>query len=319
MEILTFEDLQRQIQDLYHQGEYARAGDLAAQYMAQFPEQAPILYYWRSAMAARLGQTPQAVDLLRQVLEAGFWFGEPLLRRSPSYQSLQGAPEFEKLVTLNQRLHEADPTLAYPLLTLRSEGRCQAGGEPCPLLVALHDRAAAAQGSVDFWRGAASTGWLVAVPQSTQAMWKGAYNWDDREAAAQQVQKHLKALEGKYAVDPRQAVLAGHGQGGDTAIWLALTDAIRVQGFIAINPSGLLLDEPDSWPELIRESRNAELRAYFILGAEDETISHESLEALAEALEREGISSEIEEVSHAGHDFFPGFEDALQRALDFVT
>lgn len=317
MEILTFEDLQREIQAFYHQGEYARAADLAEQYMARFPEQAPILYYWRSAMAARLGKTTQAVGLLQQVLNTGFWFGEPLLRRSPSFVALQGVPEFERLVSVNQHLRDTDPTLSYPLLTLRSQGRCQSGGEPCPLLIGLHDRAATARGSVDFWRAAATAGWLVAVPQSTQAMWKDAYTWDDREASSLQIQKHIKALQDKYAVDSQQIVLAGHGQGGEIAIWLNLTNAVSTQGFIVLNPAGILLADPESWIPLIRENQNTGLRGYFILGAEDESISHETVEALAEALDRGGIPTEIEEVSHAGHDFAPEYENALQRALDF--
>ncbi len=102
-----FAEFQAKIQRLYHQGDYAAAYRLANENANRYPEQMPVVNYWRICMAARLGEHQQALELLAQLLESGFWYGETLLRKSPSLQSLQGHPQFEKLVerTHRQRLN----------------------------------------------------------------------------------------------------------------------------------------------------------------------------------------------------------------------
>lgn len=317
MEFLTFEELQAQIQQLYHDGEYASALELATYESKSFPEQAHLLSYWRISLAARLGEQALALALLRQVLDNGFWYGETLLRKSPALSSLQGLPEFEDLLLQNAALQAAEPV--FPLLILRSQGRCEAGGLPCPVLIALHENGSNAQDSVVFWRPAALAGWLVAVPQSTQAMWKRAYTWDDREAAQREILKHYNELLEKYNIDPRNVVLAGHGMGGETAIGLALSGVGEACGFLAIDPEGPLMSEPEAWLTLVKDRQAGELRGYILFGEEDEALTPENIEILVETMTANGIPCEIEAVPHAGHDFAPEFEDALLRGLEFIT
>jgi predicted esterase len=319
MEVKTFNELQSQIQALYQDGDYASALDLATRQFESFPEQAHLLYYWRFSMLARLGETDQAIDLLREVLGTGFWYGEVLLRKSPALQPLQGLPEFERLVDLNRRLREADEARSFPLIVLRSQGRCQAGDPPCPVMLALHANASMAQESVDFWRPAASAGWLVAVPQSSQPMWKGAYVWDDRQITEQEIKKRYAGLKGKYATDPQQVVLAGHSSGGEAAIWLALSGAIPASGFVVFGPAGPLMDEPESWERLIRDHHNPGLRGYMIVGEEDSAISLDNVEILVDMLNEGGIACELEVVPHAGHDYAPEYESSLLRGLEFIS
>ena len=200
MEPPTFDELQAQFEELYRDGEYITALDLATENFDLFPEHHHLLYYWRIVMSARIGEFDQALFLLQEALEGGIWYGDVLLRKSPSLKDLQGHPEFERLVELNQDLRQQDSQQSFPLFTLRPEGRCQAGDEPCPLLLALHANAGNTQGSLGFWRPAASAGWLVAAPQSTQAIWRGAYVWDDRPTSESEIRKHYASLLENYAV-----------------------------------------------------------------------------------------------------------------------
>lgn len=318
MEFLTFEELQTRIQELYSETEFKAALDLATQQTERFPEHAHHLYYWRIVMAARIGDTEQALQLLEEILATGFWYGEVLLRRSPSLKGLQGMPAFERLVQRNRQLQEAEQEHSFPLITLRSQGQCAAGGDPCPMMLALHANASNARETVEFWRPAASAGWLVAVPQSTQAMWKDAYVWDNRETAEREIKKHYASLLDQYAVDPDRCILAGHSMGGETAIWLALTGRIPARAFIAFAPGGPLVDDLESWVPLIQENENFGLRGYIIMGDEDNSIPQDNVEQIVEMLNRGGIPCELERVPHAGHDFDPAFEFSLLRALEFV-
>ncbi len=319
MEFSTFEELQARFQKLYAEAEFDEAMQLLTEQEARFPEYEHLLYYWRIALAARLSDTSQAIALLTDVLRSGFWYGETLLRKSPALKPLQGLPEFEKLVALNQDLQEKDLARQFPLLILRAEGRCKREETACPLMIALHANAGTAKDSVAFWKPAASAGWLVGAPQSSQAIWKEAYVWDDLDRSRQEIQKAFGALTEQYAVDAQQAVLAGHSMGGEVAIWLALTGAVPATGFIAFGPDGPFMNDLESWLGVIHVNQNPNLRGYLIVGEEDDSVSHEAIQDLVEMLNQGGVVCELEEVALAGHDYAPEYEDSMLRALAFIS
>jgi predicted esterase len=318
MDFLTFEDLQARFQELYHDRAYQEALELVTENSESFPEYSHLLYYWRISLAARLGDSEQAIALLNDVLQTGFWYGEVLLRKSPSLKSLQGDTAFEHLVEMNRLLQEKDPEQKYPLLLLRSQGRCQAGGPACPAMIALHTNAGSAQDSVEFWQPVASQGWLVGVPQSSQAMWKGAYIWDNYEIAESEVRKAFESMTEKYAVDRQRVILAGHSMGGETAMRLALEGGIGTLGFIAVGPAGPFMDDLDRWLPAIHAGQNLGLRGYLLAGEEDESIEHENIQALFEMFNQNGVICELEEIPLAGHEYSPEYESAMLRALEFV-
>lgn len=318
MHFESFEDFQQQIQASYAAGDFMAALELASLARQDFPEHAPLIDYWRIAMSARTGDEQQALALFEELLQTGFWYSENLLRRSPSFTSLQGVPAFEALVARNDQLRQLEQEALYPLLILRAQGRCQSGGPPCPLMIALHANAGAAHDSVAFWQPAAQAGWLVAAPQSSQALWKGAYVWDDREKAAAQVQQHYETLLKTYACDPQQVILAGHSLGGEVAAWLAISEEIPAKGFLAFGPSGPLSDDLQTWLPLVEKAGWSGLRGYVILGEEDESISRDNLRRWVEMLNTAGIPCELEEVPHAGQEYAPEYESSLLRALEYL-
>lgn len=318
MKFLTFDELRIRLQELYASDDYAAALDLATQEFENFPEQAHFLNFWRISMASRLGNAEQAIQLLHNVVQSGYWYGQTLLRKSPSLRLLQGIPEFEQLTEINQRLQDLERERLFPLLTLRQQGQCKAGGPPCPLLLGLHANGSTAAASVDFWRSAASAGWLVAVPQSSQAMWKGAYVWNDRQLAVQEIQKDYQSIVEQYSTNPGQTLVAGHNEGGELAAWLSLTGSIPTIGFIAIAPRGTWLNSPENWASVLQSEPAFGQRGYVIVGAEDDPAVQENASAFVDELNKTGITCDLELVPHAGEDFDPAFAESLLRGIDFV-
>jgi predicted esterase len=102
-------------------------------------------------------------------------------------------------------------------------------------------------------------------------------------------------------------------------MWLALTGAIPALGFIAAGPAGPLLDDPDAQAQLIFSAQELGLRGYIIVGEEDEIIPNAGIELFVDMLNEAGIPCDLETVPHAGHDYVPEFEDAILRALAYVT
>ncbi len=318
MNARTFDEVQASIQRFYQQGKYTAALDLATQELSHYPDQTPLLNYWRICMAARLEDKELSIRLLDEQTRSGFWYGEVLLRKSPSLLPLQGLPEYERLVGLNRQLQELDRVTNFPLITLRPEGKCQSDTPACPLLIGLHANGGTAQTSINFWRSAANLGFVVAVPQSSQAMWKDSYVWNDLEIAKEEVARDYARLTQKYSLDAQRVVLAGHSMGGEVAIWLALTGAIRVRGFIAFGPGGPYMDNPSDWLSVIQERSDPDLRGYIVVGEQDDTISQDGYRTLVEFFDQEGVPCELEVVPQAGHDFTMEYEASLKRALEFI-
>lgn len=319
MEEPTFEELYSQLQHHYQNGDYAAALQLATRALEVYPEQRTALDYWRMTMAARIEDSAQTLNILRQALEAGQWYSEVLLRRSPSFKSLQGDAVFEELVALNQEVAEKDSQKGFPVFTLRPEKRCQRGGPACPLLVGFHTNAGTVTSSLGFWKPAATAGWLVAAPQSSQAIWKDAYVWDDRETAEAEIQKHFATLRQSYTLDPQRVIVAGHSMGGELAIWLALRGAISARGFLAIGPGGPYMDDLAEWSPLLKDRSEHSLRGYILLGEKDRSIPQENIHRLAEKFKAAGIACQIETLAGEGHDYSPSYDAAILRALEFLS
>ena len=172
-----FEDFQRRIQELYQSQQYDQAYALAEHNANAYPEQTPIVNYWRVCMAVRTGKQAEALRLLYEMLDQRLLVWRDLAAQEPLPAAATKQRPVRKAGGTNQEQQLKDQEQLFPLITLRSKGGCQDDEHPCPLLVALHGNGSSAQTSVDFWKPAASAGWLVGIPQSSQAMWKDAYVW----------------------------------------------------------------------------------------------------------------------------------------------
>ena len=185
-------------------------------------------------------------------------------------------------------------------------------------LMALHGNGATAQSSVDFWKPAASAGWLVGIPQSSQAMWKDAYVWSDMDVAQEEIEKHITLLSRQYAVDAGRTVLAGHSMGGELAIWLALTGAIAARGIVTLGAGGPMMDNPEGWRDIIESFSGAPPRLYLIYGEADRTIPQQNSHLLADMLQKAGFACEVESLPGVGHEYEPAYIAPFLRGLKFV-
>ena len=319
MEHTTFDELYSQLQELYQDEEYLAALELASQALEQFPGQRTVLDYWRITLSARTGSPAQALSILQAALDSGCWYSELLLRRSPSLKVLQGSPEFEDLIARNQEAAEQDQQTHFPLFTIRPQGKCQSGGPPCPLLVGLHTNGGNLRSSLDFWKPVAASGWLVAAPQSSQAIWKDAYVWDDRQVAEAEVKKHFTTLSERYAVDANHLILAGHSLGGELAIYLTLNGSVKARRFLAIGPAGPFMDDLDEWEPLLHENPIQGLQGVIITGELDSTISHTNINNLVAIFNQVGLPTRLETIPGATHEYSPAFDRAILRALKFLN
>jgi hypothetical protein len=318
-EFLNFYNLQIKIQSLYQLGDFETALDLVTQQKTNFPEHRQVLDYWGMVLSARIGKTTDTIRLFKGVLETGFWYAEPLLRSSPSLKQFKGNPEFEKLIDINKQLYEEDPTNKYPILTVRPEGQCVDNDSACPLLIALHANASNAQVALELWRTTASNGWLLAVPQSSQALWKGAYVWDDYQIAEIEIKHHFKSMISQYSTVNKRVVIAGISMGAEIAVRLTFTQSIPADGFVAINPTGPLPEELIEMRSNYADTLDHDLRGCILIGEKEGTLNFEDAMTLTDQLNQAGVECKLDKIPLNTDQSIRDFNETLLRSLQFIS
>ncbi len=303
--------------DLYRNQSFAEALELLTREGGRFPEQAPTISYLRSCMAARVEQPELAIQVLRDALDQGFWYGEQIMRASPSWQPLQGRPDFEELVERFKERQEAADVRPQRFI-MEPAGGCRAD-RPCPLFIALHGNGDNGTTALNGWRPATDAGWLLAALQSSQAGMSDAYIWDDQDTARREIAEHYTALCQQYAVDVDRVVVAGFSMGGETALRMVLSGVVPARGFVLLGPGGPTIDTPEAWLPLIGQGAARGLRGFVLLGEQDAGVPHDSIRTLVELLNTHGVPCELELLPNLGHQYPDDIAPQLSRALAFIA
>lgn len=317
----SYQLLDARVMELYREQSYAEAFDLLTAEGSRYPGNEIDVSYLRSCLAARKGDHGLAVGILQQALEQGLWFGETLLRRSPSWQPLQGRPDFERVAAdclERQRAEQAGrPPARYSALI--PEG----GTPPYRGIIALHGNGENVRKALDGWRPAVDEGWLLAAIESAQIIQSDGYVWDDTEVALREIREQYAALAADHELSADHLVIAGFSMGGYTALRAALSGTIPARAFILLGPGGPDpgAEEPGSWLPLIQEvrARGVPLRGYLLAGQDDDVTQVETQRRLADFLTEQGVPCGFEALPGVAHAYPLDFRPVIQRALAFIA
>ncbi|MEO8287527.1 MAG: alpha/beta fold hydrolase [Chloroflexota bacterium] len=312
----TYQEVYAEAMELYGKHEYGEVYNVLTREAELYPDDATEIIYLRSCMAARQGDNALAIALLREALDKGIWYGEQVMRMSPSWEALQGLPEFEEVAARAKAL-ENEANLS-PHLFIQEPAHGSSGDQPRPVVLALHGNNSQGEQTLHGWRALAEQGWLLAAAQSSQALTSNAYIWDNQEVAQREIREHYATLRDGHNVDPSRVLIAGFSMGGETALRAALQGTIPVKGFVLLGPGGPTIDTPDAWLPLLPEAKKRGLRGYIFLGERDDTVPHEEIRKLAALLNEHGIPCELEVVPDIVHDYPADFGPHIARALSFV-
>lgn len=315
----SFNEIIAMMQTHFTNKSYGEGLALATTSLKHYPEEFPLINYWRMSMAGGLGVYPQVLQILQETLAAGCWYADSVLRSSPWLEALQGDEEFERLAAISAQMRRVDPLDQAPILTLRQEGACQPGAEPgCPLLIFLHGNQQSARQHIKHWHSLSNQGWLVALPQSSQALWAEAYTWIDMDSAVEEVKANYLKLTEQYGINNDSVLLAGTAMGAEVALELALSGQIPCGGFILHAPAGPNTGDPAAWQPLIEGARGRALRGVIVMGEQDENILPDNVRRLAEMLNQAHISTELINIPALGHEYPSNFDEILQLAIKYI-
>lgn len=266
-------------------------------------------------MAARIGKPELAVAILEDALQHGYWYGEQLMRHSPSWQSLQGTPDFERAAAICLERQEAEHPESRVFIR-EPEGGLQAG-QRYPLFIALHGNSEAATRALAGWEAVTSAGWLLAAIQSSQMGQSNSYGWFDLDLATRKIEGQYANLCEQYPIDTRRVILAGFSGGGALALRLSLEGTIRARGFMLLGPAVTIETEEARRP-LIQKGATRGLRGYVMLGREDVNVPQDEIRTLVTVLNGYGIPCGFETIPNIGHVYPVENAAMVKRALAFI-
>lgn len=312
----NFDALEAQLNQLVQNEQYSEALDLVSREGPNFPKDRIWVDYWRMYTAASLENYQLVFQVVEQSLADGLWYSAAMWQRLPSFQALQADSNFERIIAASRAAEEQDTTQDKRVLLTRLP---ENHSSTSPLLVALHGNQSTASQTLPFWQTATSQGWVLALPQSTQILHKGAaYSWDDFGLAHATVNAHFAHLQQHVAFNPNCVVIAGHSMGGLVAIRLALMGTPNVRGFVVIGPAVPFLNDPEALDAVLVPACQRGVRGYFIIGAEDRVIYKDKIYMLWERLQTSGLACELEMIPGAKQDYTPAYDGALLRGLAFT-
>jgi len=261
---------QEQILELYQKGLYKEALLLIENEEHIYIDYQAILNYWRATLYAGNGELESALSVLKNAIDAGFWFSEALMKENPAFYSLKKNQAFQKLAEKNQLLREEDPAISFPMLTIRPDHQCMPEQPACPTLLVFHANASNAPEALRFWKPAAQEGWIVSVLQSPHAIWKDAYLWQDIPKAFESMEEQFDNLASQLHLDTNRLVIVGEGSSAALAIRLAMEGDIPVSGFIAVDPLNLEIHDLQEWSNIAISILSNELKGIILLSYTDE-------------------------------------------------
>ena len=261
-----------------------------------------------------MNKTELALELIRESLDAGFCWRAEYLTSDDDLKSLQELSEFKRLVEVSEEKYQAAQAASKPLAL---ELPLPSSTGPLPLLLPLHGNNSNAQRSVEYWQNAATKGWRTVLLQSSQIFGPEAYVWDDLGLGAQEIEAHYQNLIKSSPPANGTVVVGGFSKGAEMAIWLALKEVIPLAGFIAVNPGGPLINQPDTWAPLIESCGSlGQMRAMLLAGENDLNLT--SIKTLHKMLTAHSLDCQLIVAPDIGHDFPAGFDQILAETLDYI-
>ena len=308
--LMPFRKFEAEFLRLVHTNDLLGAVDWLRLGGGQYPEKAALLFFWRACMAALMEKPDEAIEILQQGIEFGYWWSESLLCGDDDLASLQNRSDFSALLPLcRERKQQAEASQPAEVLVY-----APASDFPTPIMIVLHGWTGNAETSVEPFLHLPETGWLLAAIQSSQLTYPGGHCWDDRNRARQDILDMWDALNQNHLIDPSRIVVAGFSQGGGLAVEISLNQIIPARGVLAIAPY-LQISDDLSNPGSSKQPLSG-LRAYLMTGELDE--NQPTFKKIEEWLRSCQVPCHREQIIGMAHEFPADFPSQLDRALSFL-
>jgi len=314
MEHEGFAEYRNKVYELYLQGRYSKALEIAEKAYAQFKDKISETSYWLACLNSVLYKEDKAIEILINSLNDGVWWSPKMLEGEKDLDPLRNREEFEKIVEKCSRIFEEKQRESKPQRLVFYPDRFDEK-KKYQLFVALHRGGDNAEEFSKYWKHVLKRGYILLVPQSSQLYGPNAYCWGDWEKARDEVMKHIIEMKEKHNVIEGGIVVAGASQGASLGIVdLVLENtALDLSRFIAVVPP---IDDVSFFIPLLRNGVRKGVKGYILAGEKDRFTKN--IKDLCSEMGKAGLLYKLTVVKGLGHDFPSDFDVYLDEALDYL-
>ena len=312
----TFRDLVNTFFETHGKPEHQQAAyDALEGGEALYPEYASLINSWRFCAAGLLNKPDLAIGIMKEGLDAGYWWHKEFLKTDEDLKSLQELPEFNRIVEIaDKRYQEAMAAAKAVALPLRLPTPSKEGFS---LLLPLHGNNGNAKKSVGFWESAVDEGWMTVLLQSSEIFFDAdSFVWNDMEKAGKEIKVQVEEFKAVYSINGERTVMGGFSKGAEMAVWFTLMEILPMRGFIAVNPGGPYIQDITLWEPILENcERLSEMRGVFA-GEHDPSV--EQIRELHGLLVSKGMDCQLVIAPEIDHEFPENFGEILAEGLKFI-
>ena len=303
----------KEIYGLYEGKNFQAAYDMAVSLLNETDRKKAILYNVAYCAQSAMGNSERALDLMEEAAEKGHWTNPDQLVEDPDLAPLRENSRFQEITKrFDEASREYSQSLVAKLEVLEPEGfNADRVGE-VPVIIALHGNTQSIEDSRENWKFMAKKGWLVALPQSSQAMMEGAFIWNNFQEAIPELKSFYKQLKEKYNIDSKRVVIAGFSMGGALAADLCIRDQIPGGKFILMGP---YIRDVSIYADILKDLAKRNGQGYVVVGEKDEECLPASRELVSMCNEH-GVKCLLDVIPRIGHEFPEKFPDLVSKAMD---
>jgi predicted esterase len=220
-----FNDVANRVFALYGSGEYGRALIVVQDARSEYPEQDNDLTFWEACLLARIDRSEEALTVLAGGLDRGQWW-PPGKLADTDLDPVRHLSGWGQVATRCAELTEERMAHRPPPVV-------RTAPTPAGTIVAILGAEADQQAVASTWAGAAPNSWTIITPAGAEPLASGGWTWPHSiEAGAKSVKTDIEHL-----VLDRPLVLTGFSIGSAIACHVITSEALSVDGLIAVAPS----------------------------------------------------------------------------------
>ncbi|WP_046214817.1 alpha/beta hydrolase [Paenibacillus wulumuqiensis] len=287
------------------------------------------IYNLRYSLAASSGMHEEALQLLQEaIVEQEYWYAAEYLLEEESLESLQDDAEFQRLIGICRAREAQALTESSAKLNIVLPDQEKPASDFHTIFV-LHGEQENMDIVQPYWSSLLERNYKLALLQSSQVQFSGAYDWVDIDAGMDELKQSMEELaridnpqlEIRDCLLPENAlpsgkrpVLAGFSAGARVAMNTAAEYSTGVRGLILVAP---WMPDREEWELGLNAWKEHGVKLYIICGERDEECLPGAQE-LVEALDFKGIPYVFKNVTGLGHDYPAHFNQMLQEAAAFI-
>jgi predicted esterase len=312
-EFSTFEELSAIVGGLWNEGQPQRAIEILERAKDRFPDRQYDMIFSLGYSYLLIGDHENALLVLEEGLESGFWFVFPL--ETPVIRPLVGLPRFQRIVAESERMRgEAQAQCKPRSDVVTPEG--YSSESQYPLFIALHGWGETNQVFMEYWTSdLLRTDFLAAFMESSQLVkMDGGRGWDNVTLGREEITRLYHDLTNLYPIDETRIVMGGFSQGGRMAVDIAIGGVLPVSGFAVLCPGGGI---PKSLtPEGLQRAQDEGLRGTILTGEHDPDLPDQK--QMTRMFDDGGLDARLVVNAGLGHWFPENFGEQLDRAIRHV-